>query len=213
MLAIVDYGAGNLTSVARALEHIGASCVITDKPEELAQADGVIFPGVGSAPQAMTQLRKQGLDKALVRAVDYAQPLLGICLGCQILLESSEEGPIATLGLLSGTCKRFPDDLKQEDGSVAPIPHMGWNGIKCCKESAILRGIPENAEFYFVHSYYVEPEPDLVIARTGYGWEFCSIYGRDGLWAVQFHAEKSGKAGLKLLENFQRYCSGKAHAV
>lgn len=213
MLAIVDYGAGNQTSVARALRYLEIPCVITGDPAALAEANGIIFPGVGAAGQAMAHLAATGLDKTLMRAVARKQPLLGICLGCQILLEKSEEGDTPTLGLVPGRARRFASDLREEDGSPAPVPHMGWNGIKQTRPTPLLEGIPQEAEFYFVHSYYVEPPEELVLATTRYGHEFCSVYGRDGLWAAQFHAEKSGPNGLRLLRNFHNYCQEKTHAV
>ena len=212
MLAILDYKAGNQTSVRRALEHMGVPCMITDDAAALNAAQGIIFPGVGAAGQAMQLLNTSGLGDVLRRAVAQGKPLLGICLGCQILLDRSEENDMATLGILPGLCRRFPADMRQEDGSPAAIPHMGWNGLHLRQQSRLLRGLPEKAEFYFVHSYYVEPAPELVIATTCYGREFCSVYGRDGLWATQFHLEKSGQAGLTVLKNFFAYCQEAGHA-
>lgn len=208
MLAILDYKAGNQTSVRRALEHLGVPCRITADAADLAAAAGVIFPGVGAAGQAMGLLRGSGLDAALAAVVTSGKPLLGICLGCQILLESSEENHTRTLGLVPGVCRRFETNLVEEDGTPVRVPHMGWNGIRARRQSPLLSGVPQDAEFYFVHSYYVQPPQELVIATTTYGHEFCSIYGRDGLWAVQFHLEKSGRPGLRMLENFYRYCGG-----
>lgn len=212
MLAIVDYGAGNLTSVRRALEHCGIPSIVTALPEALHAAEGVIFPGVGAAGQAMNALAAAGLTESLRDLVAAGRPFLGICLGCQILLERSEEGGVTTLGLAPGVCRRFPPDMREEDGSPAPVPHMGWNRLRAVRPSRLLDGISPDAEFYFVHSYYVETTPELEIARTRYGLEFCSVYGRDGFWAVQFHPEKSGRPGLTLLENFYGYCREAAHA-
>ena len=206
MLAIVDYGAGNLTSVRRALEHCGIPGMVTASPEALLTAEGVIFPGVGAAGQAMEALAARGLEAPLRAVVAAGRPFLGICLGCQILLEKSEEGGVATLGLAPGVCRRFPAGMREEDGSPAPVPHMGWNRLDIVRPSRLLAGIGPDAEFYFVHSYYVDTKPELEIARTRYGREFCSVYGRDGFWAVQFHPEKSGRPGLALLENFYAYC-------
>lgn len=206
MLAIVDYGAGNLTSVARALTHLRIPCQVTQDAEVIAAAAGIIFPGVGHAAQAMANLAASGLDRSLANAVKAGQPLLGICLGCQILLEHSDEGPTDTLGLVPGDCRHFENTLTEEDGRTINIPHMGWNRLQRKKVSPLLRGIAEDAEFYFVHSYYVRPQPDLVIATTRYGREFCSVYGRNNLWAAQFHPEKSGRAGLQLLANFYDWC-------
>ena len=213
MLAIVDYGAGNLTSVRRALEHCGIPCVVTAEPEALRAAAGVIFPGVGAAAQAMEALAAAGLVQPLRDLVAAGRPFLGICLGCQILLEKSEEGGVTTLGLAPGVCRRFPQDMREEDGSPAPVPHMGWNRLDVVRPSRLLAGIGPEAEFYFVHSYYVETAPQLEIARTRYGRDFCSVYGRDGFWAVQFHPEKSGRPGLRLLENFADYCREAPHAL
>lgn len=213
MLAIVDYGAGNLTSVARALNHLNIPSLITANPEKIRQAQGVIFPGVGQAGQAMQRLSESGLDKELANVVERRQPLLGICLGCHILLENSAEGPTKMLGLVQGDCLRFADNLLEEDGSRATVPHMGWNSLIRVKDAPLLAGIPENAEFYFVHSYYARPQEDLILATTRYGHNFCSFYGRDGLWAVQFHPEKSGPAGLRLLQNFSNWCKEHGHAL
>ena len=212
MLAILEYKAGNQTSVRRALEHLGIPCVITADPDALLGAQGIIFPGVGAAGQAMNHLREAGLDTVLRQAIAAGQPLLGICLGCQILLESSEENHVQTLGIVPGRCLRFGDGLRQEDGSPAPVPHMGWNSLTLHRPGRLLAGLAPDAEFYFVHSYYVEPAPELIMATTRYGREFCSVYGRDGLWAVQFHLEKSGRPGLRILSNFFDYCREVRHA-
>lgn len=206
MLAILDYGAGNQTSVRRALEHLGVPCVVTSDPATAEAAQGIIFPGVGAAGQAMQALHASGLEGVLRRVIIRREPLLGICLGCQILLEYSEENDAMTLGIMPGRSVRFPDGMTQEDGSPAPVPHMGWNSLRMVRPSRLLEGVAPDAEFYFVHSYFVEAAPELVIATTTYGREFCSIYGRDGLWAVQCHLEKSGRPGLRVLRNFYDYC-------
>ena len=206
MLAILDYGAGNQTSVRRALEHLGVPCVVTSDPATAEAAQGIIFPGVGAAGQALVALHASGLEGVLRRVIIRREPLLGICLGCQILLEYSEENDAMTLGIMPGRSVRFPDGMTQEDGSPAPVPHMGWNSLRMVRPSRLLEGVAPDAEFYFVHSYFVEPAPELVIATTTYGREFCSIYGRDGLWAVQCHLEKSGRPGLRVLRNFYDYC-------
>lgn len=206
MLTILDYKAGNQTSVLRALQSLGIPAEVTADAAALADSAGVIFPGVGAARQAMDHLRATGLDAVLRGLVEAGKPLLGVCLGCQILLEHSEENDTSTLGLVKGRCKRFSDDLKDEEGVPVIIPHMGWNGCKRRVNSVLLDGIAPEAEFYFVHGYYVEPEQEQILATTYHGMEFCSVYGRDGLWAVQFHPEKSGKAGLRLLANFYEYC-------
>ena len=207
MLAILDYKAGNQTSVRRALEHLGIPCAITADPATLERAHGIIFPGVGAAGQAMRALHPTGLDVLLRECVKRGQPLLGICLGCQILLDRSEENDTKTLGIVPGLCRRFDDDMVEENGTPAPIPHMGWNSLNVKKpDDPLFRGIPAEARFYFVHSYYVKPDPSLVLATTDYGMEFCSAYGGNGLWAVQFHPEKSGPVGLGILEGFLAGC-------
>ena len=167
--------------------------------------------GVGAFGDAMAKLEATGLVPVLKKEVE-TKPLLGICLGCQILLEHSEENDVRTLGIVPGRCVRFPDHMKEEDGSPAPVPHMGWNSLDVVRPGRLLHGIEPGAEFYFVHSYYVEPAPELVMATTVYGKEFCSVYGRDGLWAVQCHLEKSGRPGLTVLRNFYDYCDEVRHA-
>lgn len=212
MLAILDYEAGNQTSVKRALEHLGVPCVVTAEAAAIDAASGVIFPGVGAAGQAMGHLRSSGLDDALTHAAAAGVPLLGICVGCQVLLERSEENRTRTLGVVPGVCRRFEDGLTEEDGTPIRVPHMGWNGLRRRRDDMLLEGVPENAEFYFVHSYFTEPPEEMVIATTYYGREFCAVYGREGLWAVQFHVEKSGRPGLRMLENFYGYCRRRAGA-
>ncbi|WP_462324392.1 imidazole glycerol phosphate synthase subunit HisH [Desulfoplanes sp.] len=212
MLAIVDYRAGNLTSVRRALDHLGIPCTITDDPETITQADGVIFPGVGAAGSAMDHLKKTGLDATITWCAANKRPLLGICLGCQIILEHSRENDTRTLGIIPGECIPFPPGLKEENGEPIRIPHMGWNQIRLHHPCPLFKEIPHGAEFYFVHSYYTQPDDDHTIATTRYGQDFCSVLGREGLWAVQFHPEKSGRPGLKILQNFATYCREKNNA-
>ncbi len=206
MIAILNYDSGNQTSVSRALSSLGLENRITDDPAVILGAHGIIFPGVGAAGQAMGHLGARGLDRVLRQAVERGVPLLGICLGCQILLEHSEEGDTPTLGLVRGRTQRFNAALRDEEGETIAIPHMGWNSLEQTRQSRLFEGIDPGAEFYFVHSYYVVPEPSLVLGMTRHGLDFCSAFGRDGLWAVQFHAEKSGRPGLRLLHNFAAYC-------
>ncbi|MDL2210864.1 imidazole glycerol phosphate synthase subunit HisH [Desulfovibrio sp. OttesenSCG-928-O18] len=206
MLAILDYDAGNQTSVARALSSMDIPNRVTADASELQKASGVIFPGVGAAGQAMEHLTSRGLDAILRDLVAQGVPLLGICLGCQIMLDHSEESDTKTLGIFRGKTRRFAENLTDENGERIRIPHMGWNSAPRTRESRLFADIPQNAEFYFVHSYFVDPDPQAVLAQTEYGTRFCSALGRNGLWAVQFHAEKSGRPGLKLLHNFYTYC-------
>ena len=206
MIAILDYAAGNQTSVLRALEFLGIPAVVTAERGLIETAAGLIFPGVGAAGQAMRQLQASGLDKILKDWTQSGRPLLGVCLGCQIMLEHSEENNIDTLGIIRGQTLRFQPNLQEENGRPIAIPHMGWNSLKLVKPCPLFEGVPAEAEFYFVHSYYVLPCPEFVIANTVYGREFCSVFGRAGLWALQFHVEKSGPAGLKVLQNYYNYC-------
>lgn len=212
MLAILDYKAGNLTSVQRALEYLSIPCTITADPQRIAASAGLIFPGVGAAGSAMNTLRETGLHNIMAQQIQAGKPLLGICLGCQILLDHSQENNTPTLGIIPGHCAEFSPDLCEEDGSPINIPHMGWNSLIMKKNCVLFNGIDLRSEFYFVHSYYPQPAPEFVIATTCYGREFCSVHGRPGLWATQFHPEKSGQPGLKLLSNFYTYCSEVHHA-
>ena len=205
MLAIIDYQAGNQTSVRRALSSLGLPAFVTGDPARLAEAEGLIFPGVGAAGQAMGHLKDTGLDRVLIDLA-RARPFLGICLGCQIMLEDSDEdGGVVALGLLPGHNRRF-DRNYTEGGRPLRIPHMGWNTLRPLRPSPLFEGLRPDDQFYFVHSYYPEPETDDILALTEYGFPFASVLGRDGLWAVQFHPEKSGPPGLRLLANFYNYC-------
>lgn len=208
MLAILDYKAGNQTSVMRALRSLGIPATITPDAADLEAADCVIFPGVGAAGQAMGHLRETGLDAVLRGLIAKNRPVLGICMGSQIMLEHSQESDTATLGIVKGRCLRFDQSLCDEDGEPVNIPHMGWNSVRIVRPNPLFQGIDPRAEFYFVHSYYTNPEPELVTGLTRHGLEFCSVYGRDNLWAVQFHPEKSGPAGLRLLRNFYDFGTG-----
>ncbi len=214
MIAIVDYEAGNQTSVQRALKYLKIESIITSDADQLRQAQGIIFPGVGAAGQAMQHLQNTGMDKLLAELVAQKKPLLGICLGCQILLDKSAENNTKTLGIMSGLCEQFSNNLCEEDNTPIRIPHMGWNSLIYKQDCLLFKDVPKNAEFYFVHSYYVQPQEQYIIANTLYGLEFCSVYGQDGLWAIQFHLEKSGAPGLKILQNFTNYCitQGANHA-
>jgi glutamine amidotransferase len=212
MLAILDYKAGNQTSVRRALDHLGIPCAITADPAAIAGAHGVIFPGVGAAGQAMNELVTTGLDKVLKDQVQAGKPLLGICVGCQIMLDYSQENDTKALGIVPGECRLFNPAWTEEDGRPIRVPHMGWNRIVQKRPCELLKGIEPEAEFYFVHSYYPAPPESYVIATCTYGEEFCAIHGGPGLWAVQFHPEKSGRPGLALLRNFYAYCKEASRA-
>lgn len=212
MLAILDYKAGNQTSVHRALNHLGIPNVITADPDELGKADGIIFPGVGAAGQAMDELMSGGLDEVLKSLIWQETPLLGICVGCQILLDYSEENDTKALAIIPGECRLFNPSWVDENDVPINVPHMGWNSIKLEQDCPLFKDIDPQSEFYFVHSYYPAPKEKYIIGTTTYGRPFCSIHGRTGLWAVQFHPEKSGKPGLKLLSNFYDYCKEAANA-
>ncbi len=205
MIAIVDYRAGNLTSVARALQHLQQSYEITDDPSVLERASHVIFPGVGAAGEAMSYLRQTQLDKRITDCVRAGTPMLGICLGTQVIFESSEENDTRCLGIVPGSVRRFPSGLRQ-DGQILKIPHMGWNHVAFRKDHPVFRGLPQGAEFYFVHSFYPAPsEESWVVGWTHYGFEFCAAIAHQNLVAVQFHPEKSGRPGLQILANFCRW--------
>jgi glutamine amidotransferase len=206
MIAIIDYDAGNLASVARAVSHLGMSCVITKAAAEIRGADRIIFPGVGAAGAAMESLKRSGLDTLIKDELARGKPILGICLGTQIILAHSDENDTPCLGILDGTVRAFGTDKQSKDGQKLKIPHMGWNGIRIERSHPLLFDMGADDEFYFVHSYYPEPDnTESVIAITDYGLPFASILGFKNLFATQFHLEKSGPAGLKILENFCKW--------
>ena len=205
MISIIDYEAGNLTSVSRALSHLGHDHVITRDPDVIANAERVIFPGVGAAASAMESLKRFGLDEAIHAYVKTGRPFMGICLGTQIILEHSEEGDIPCVGLLPGTCRRFPENLVEDDGRPLKIPHMGWNGLHVKRPHFLFEGMKSDDFFYFVHGYFTEPDDGLVLAETDYGVTFASVIGRDNVVACQFHPEKSGRPGLRILDRFARW--------
>ncbi len=206
MVAILDYEAGNLTSVKRALDFLGFKSFITSDPEEVLRAERLIFPGVGAAGKAMEHLRQKGLDEALREFFLSGRPMLGICLGIQIIFEKSQEGPTQTLGFLKGKVVRFPEPLFDKQGERLKVPQMGWNRVRPVKAHRLFEGIDPRHEFYFVHSFYPEPEQEeIILGITEYGIEFPSAIAHGNLWAVQFHPEKSGRPGLRVLENFCRF--------
>ncbi len=197
MICIIDYGAGNIESVRKALEYIGADCVVSADKEVLAAADAAILPGVGSFGDAMNELRSRGLEEPIKAFIASNKPFLGICLGLQILFESSEESPGAVgLGVLKGKIVRIPD------GEGLKIPHMGWNSVEIKKDDALFKGIPNNPYVYFVHSYYLKAEEDIVTSVAEYGVNIHASVAKGNLRACQFHPEKSGELGISLLKNF-----------
>lgn len=201
MIAIVDYEAGNLTSVKRALDYLGIENIITPDPTVITGAERIIFPGVGHAASAMKTLLERKLDKALHAAFEKGTPILGICLGTQIILSRSEEGDTECLGLLDGFCPKF-----KLTNPLLKIPHIGWNSVTFRKEHPVLDGIAQNDEFYFVHSYYPVPsDTNCIIGTADYEIEFPVILGKNNLIATQFHPEKSGPSGLRLLSNFSKW--------
>jgi glutamine amidotransferase len=201
MVLIVDYQAGNLTSVQRALDDLGISSRIVSTGDELRSAERIIFPGVGHATAAMDSLKERGLDVALQHAFEQGTPILGICLGAQIVLSHSEEGDTPCLDLIPGDCLRF----QFEDKSLK-IPHMGWNEVRVTRPHHILKDVKKGDEFYFVHSYYPRPgDTSHIFAACEYGVVFPAAIGFKNLFATQFHPEKSGRIGLTLLRNFAQW--------
>jgi imidazole glycerol-phosphate synthase subunit HisH len=197
VIVIIDYQAGNLTSVVRSLKALGVEGTVTQDPAVVAQATRVIFPGVGAAGKAMATLRELGLDQALRQSFQRGIPILGICLGAQVILEHSEENDTVCLGLIPGRTRALPR------GEGLKIPHMGWNRVRFLRAHRIFKGLPEGAEYYFVHSYYPAPaETTMVVGVSDHGMEFPCAIGWRNLVATQFHPEKSGRFGLQILENF-----------
>ena len=196
-VVIVDYEAGNLRSVELAVAHLGAAAVTSADPERVRAAERVIFPGVGGADAAMAVLRKRGLDAALREVQQAGRPMLGICVGCQVIFDSSEEGPTDCLGLVPGRVVRI------QPAAGRKVPHMGWNVVRQRRRHPLVEGIADGARFYFVHSYCVLPgDPGTTVGATRYGTEFAAIIAAGNMVATQFHAEKSGRWGLQLLANF-----------
>lgn len=214
MIAIVDYGMGNLHSVLKALDRLGIPAAVADRPAPVLAADGVILPGVGAYSDAMANLRARGLDQAIRVTARAGRPLLGICLGLQLFFESSEEGGtsgggdgtsareggnVAGLGLLPGQVRRFPS------ASGMKVPHMGWNRLDLRRPSLLFSGLTPESYVYFVHSYYVEPaDPRIVVATTPYGADVPAAVSAGSCYGVQFHPEKSSTVGLRILANFGR---------
>jgi glutamine amidotransferase len=196
VITIIDYGAGNLRSVVNAIRNLGYQPNISNSPAEVLEANAVILPGVGAAGSTVNSLERLGLTKAIIQYIASGRPFLGVCIGLQVLFSGTDEGGgHECLGIIAGRVKKIPSGQK--------IPHMGWNQVKQMVRHPVLKDIQDEANFYFVHSYYVEPEDkSLVAGETEYGTTFCSIIAKDNLVATQFHPEKSGESGLKMYENF-----------
>ena len=197
MIAIIDYDAGNIKSVEKALQYLGEEAVITQDAGEILMADKVILPGVGAFGDAMEKLNRYGLVPVIHEVVEKGIPFLGICLGLQLMFESSEEAPgVEGLGLLKGKIVRIPE------GDGLKVPHMGWNSLSFPKEGRLFVGIPENSYVYFVHSYYLQAEEDIVTATAEYGVTIHASVEKGNVFACQFHPEKSSHTGLTILKNF-----------
>jgi glutamine amidotransferase len=196
VIAIVDYGLGNLGSVTKAFRHVGAESALTGAPEALRAADALVLPGDGAFGATREEVRRRGLEQAAAAG----KPLLGICIGMQLLFEESEEhGRHAGLGLLPGRVRRFPE-------SALPVPHMGWNRLRFRRAHPLLEGLADGSHVYFVHSYHCAAPADVVVAAADYGVEFAAVAGRGNVLGVQFHPEKSQGVGLRMIENFVRLC-------
>jgi glutamine amidotransferase len=195
MIVVIDYGLGNLTSVKNALTKLGIPVVISATPKVIKDAKALILPGVGAAGEGMKNLKEKGLDELIIKEVNAGKPILGICLGMQLLFASSEEGNVDCLDLIRGKVKKFQTSLK--------IPEIGWNQVEADNKSKLLNGIRDNSYFYFVNSYCCDPEDKEVIKGiTEYDQNFCSVLEKNNIFGVQFHPEKSGDNGLQLLKNF-----------
>ncbi len=207
-VVVVDYGMGNLRSVAKAIEHVApaATVRVSSAAQDIAAAERVVVPGQGAMPDCMRELESRGLRDAVVRAA-AEKPFLGICVGLQMLFGHAEEGDVTGLEILPGRVPRFPAAaMYGADGARLKVPHMGWNRVQQQQHHPLWDGIEDGARFYFVHSYYVEPQgPEVIAGSTAYGIPFTSAVARANIFAVQFHPEKSARAGLQLLGNFMRW--------
>jgi glutamine amidotransferase len=215
-IAVVDYGMGNLRSVSKAIEHVAPAMtvVVTSDPAVIAQAGRVVFPGQGAAPDCMREIDARGLRQVIIDAA-HSKPFLGICMGMQVLFEHSEEGDTACLGLLPGTVQRFPAEaMVDAEGNKLKVPHMGWNNVHQTAAHPLWAGIEEGERFYFVHSYFVQPDsPDLIAGFSHYPFPFTCAVATGNIFAVQFHPEKSQNAGMKLLGNFVTWNPGEGEAA
>lgn len=209
-IAVIDYGMGNLRSVLNGLRAVGASPLIVRSPEEVRGADALVLPGVGAFGDCMKNLASAGLDEAVLSALRAGKPYLGICLGLQVLFEESEEfGKTPGLAYLRGKVVPFEKGLQDGRGARLKVPHMGWNQVQKERATPALEGVPDAAHFYFVHSYHVIPEePGLIATTTDYGVRFVSSIGKENLFACQFHPERSGPLGLRVLRNFIEWARG-----
>src|SRR5512138_2142950 len=203
MIAIIDYGMGNLRSVQKGFEKVGFEAVVTADPQIVLEADKVVLPGVGAFRDCIRNLEEGGFIEPILRVIRDGRPFLGICLGLQLLFTESEEfGLHKGLGVIPGRVVRFPEGMVENSEKLA-VPHMGWNQISFRSRPQAFAGIDEGANVYFVHSYYVKPDDESVVATTtGYGIDFCSAVWKDNIVATQFHPEKSQEIGLKILKNF-----------
>ena len=215
-IAVVDYGMGNLRSVSKAIEHVAPAMtvVVTSDPAVIAQAGRVVFPGQGAAPDCMREIDARGLRQVIIDAA-HSKPFLGICMGMQVLFEHSEEGDTACLGLLPGTVQRFPAEaMVDAEGNKLKVPHMGWNNVHQTAAHPLWAGIEEGERFYFVHSYFVQPDsPDLIAGFSHYPFPFTCAVATGNIFAVQFHPEKSQNAGMALLGNFVTWNPGEGEAA
>jgi glutamine amidotransferase len=203
MITIIDYGMGNLRSVQKGFERLGFTAKVTSDPGDVERAGKLVLPGVGAFRDCMDNLRSGGFVEPIKQHIEDGRPFLGICLGLQLLFTESEEfGRHQGLGIIPGRVVRFPSEMRQ-GGEELKVPHMGWNQITVCREAPIFKGVADGSSVYFVHSYYVVPEDEGVVATvTDYGISFCSSIWRDNVMATQFHPEKSQKVGLAMLKNF-----------
>ena len=209
-IAVVDYGMGNLRSVSQAVMHVardsGVDVIVTSKPDDVYAAERIVLPGQGAMPDCMRELRESGLQDAVLHAAAN-KPLMGVCIGMQMLLSRSEEGPTDGLGLIDGDVIRFQlEGRVQPDGSRYKVPQMGWNQVVQARPHALWDGVPDNAYFYFVHSFYARPsDARHSVGETDYGTRFTCALARDNIFATQFHPEKSADHGLLMYRNFLRW--------